>query len=304
MNEELRSTAEELETSREELQSVNEELMTVNDELKIKIEELSVSNNDIKNLLNSGDFGTIFLDRSLRVKMFTPPAREVFNLIDADINRPLADITTKIDFADLHRDVERVLDTLQAVKREFETAKGKWYLMRVFPYRTTEDKISGAVVTFIDITTRVHSEQALHNLVQSREQQRRIFDTTLSTINGFAYIFDKDGRFVDSNRPLLDLLGIALEEIIGKNFFDLNYPEDLAARLQRQIREVFETKATVRDETPFTSLNDDHNYYEYIFNPVFAADGSVESVAGSTRHFRSHGTHGRSAASRKLRQTG
>ncbi len=148
INEELRSTAEELETSREELQSVNEELLTVNQELEIKIEELSVSNSDFKNLLNSTDIGTIFLDRGLRVKLFTPSVRDVFNLIEADLNRPLADITTKLNFADLQADVERVLETLQPVERELETDKGRWYLMRVFPYRTTEDKISGAVVTF------------------------------------------------------------------------------------------------------------------------------------------------------------
>ncbi|HEX8639151.1 MAG TPA: PAS domain S-box protein, partial [Pyrinomonadaceae bacterium] len=283
MNEELRSTAEELETSREELQSVNEELMTVNQELKIKIEELSTSNNDFKNLLHSTDIGTIFLDRSLRVKMFTPPAREVFNLIDADINRPLADITTKMDFADLHRDVEQVLETLHTVEREFETDKGRWYLLRVFPYRTTDDKINGAVATFVDITTRVHSEQALHQMMQSRESQRRIFDTTLSTINDFAYIFDKEGRFVYSNQPLLDLLGVTLDEIIGKNFFDLNYPQDLAARHQREIQQVFETGKPLKAESTFTAPDGATGIYEYIFNPVLAADGSVESIAGSTR---------------------
>jgi two-component system CheB/CheR fusion protein len=161
MNEELRSTAEELETSREELQSVNEELLTVNQELKIKIEELSISNNDFKNLLNSTDIGTIFLDRSLRVKMFTPRVREVFNLIDADINRPLADITTKLNFDDLHTDVERVLDTLHTVEREFVTAADKWYLLRVFPYRTSEDNINGVVVTLFDITGRKAAEDAV-----------------------------------------------------------------------------------------------------------------------------------------------
>ncbi len=276
MNEELRSTAEELETSREEL-------LTVNQELKIKIEELSNSNNDFQNLLNSTDIGTIFLDRGLRVKMFTPPAREVFNLIDADLNRPLADITTKISFAALQADVESVFETLQTVEREFETDKGKWYLMRVFPYRTSEDRISGAIVTFIDITTRVQSEQALHKIVRIREQQTRIFDTTLSSIADFAYTFDREGRFIYANNPLLNLLGITLEEIAGKTFRELPYPKDLADKLMAQIEQVFETRKPVTDETPFTDPEGREGYYEYIFTPVIGADGAIEVVAGSTR---------------------
>ncbi len=283
INEDLRSTAEELETSREELQSVNEELMTVNQELKIKIEELSQSNSDFQNLLNSTDIGTIFLDRALRVKMFTPEASAVFNLIEADINRPLADITTRLVFADLQADVESVLDTLQTVEREFETERGKWYLLRIFPYRTAEDKISGAVVTFIEITNRVESERALSKIAQSREQQTRIFDTALSSIADFAYTFDSEGRFTYANKPLLDLLGITLEEITGKTFHELPYPKDLAHKLQAQIRQVFETKKPVTDETPFVNPAGEEGFYEYIFAPVVGENGAVEVVAGSTR---------------------
>jgi len=283
MNEELRSTAEELETSREELQSVNEELMTVNQELKIKIEKLSISNNDFQNLLNSTDIGTIFLDRKLRVKMFTPTASKVFNLIDADLNRPLADIATKLVFANLQTDIERVLETLQTIEREVETHKGKWYLMRAFPYRAAQDKISGVVVTFIDITERIRKEQAMHITAQNREQQARIFDTTLSSIADFAYTFDRDGRFIYANPPLLDLFGVTLEEITGKTFRELPYPIDLADRMMKQIEWVFIMGKVVRDETPFVSPSGDKGFYEYIFNPIFGEDGAVEVVAGSTR---------------------
>lgn len=123
----------------------------------------------------------------------------------------------------------------------------------------------------------------LRKLVQQQEQQLRVFDATLSTIADFAYTFDRDGRFIYSNRSLLDLLGITAEEIVGKNFFDLGYPTELATRLQHQIEHVFVTKEHVVDETPFTGPTGAEGYYEYIFRPVFAADGSVEMVAGSTR---------------------
>jgi len=137
--------------------------------------------------------------------------------------------------------------------------------------------------------SRPDDEQAAQSEVELREahanlaRQLRIFDTTLSAITDFTYIFDRDGRFLYSNQALLNFLGISLEEIIGKNFFDLNYPEDLAERLQRQIQEVFSTKKNLTDETPFTSPAGAAGFYEYIFTPVFGADGAVEAVAGSTR---------------------
>ena len=128
------------------------------------------------------------------------------------------------------------------------------------------------------------AEAALHESAQRVERQVRIFDTTLSSIVDFAYIFDRDGRFIYSNQPLLDLLGITCNEIVGKNFFDLKYPDELASKLQRQIQQVIDTKSRITDETPFTSPTGVAGYYEYIFTPVIAANGSVEVVAGSTRN--------------------
>ena len=141
-----------------------------------------------------------------------------------------------------------------------------------------------------DVTARKEAERAMveansaaREATALRERQARVFDTILTSISDFAYIFDRDGRFIYSNKALLDLLGITHEQILGKNFFDLKYPDDLAARLQRQIQQVIDTRQPVTDETPYTSQSGAGGYYEYIFNPVFAADGSVESVAGTTR---------------------
>ena len=133
MNEELRSAAEELETGKEELQSVNEELTTVNEELKIKIDELAVTNNDFQNFINATDIGTIFLDRSLRVKFSTPLAREVFNLLDSDGGRLLSDITSRLSYAGIHDDVQRVLDRLTPIEREVQSDDDRWHLMRLLP---------------------------------------------------------------------------------------------------------------------------------------------------------------------------
>ena len=167
MNEELRSAAEELETSKEELQSVNEELTTVNQELKIKIEELSQANNDFTNLMNSTEIGTIFLDRGLRVKQFTSRAVDVFNLIPADKGRPLADITHKLNYEHLLEDVEEVITTLHKSQREVETVDNRWYLLRILPYRTSEDRIDGVVITFLNVTA---SKIAKRDLETARKQ--------------------------------------------------------------------------------------------------------------------------------------
>jgi len=115
------------------------------------------------------------------------------------------------------------------------------------------------------------------------DRQARVLDITLSSISDFAYIFDREGRFVFVNQALLNLWGLKLADAVGKNFFDLQYPEELAARLQRQIQTVFETKAGLTDETPYTSQTGAGGYYEYIFRPVLDRAGNVELVAGSTR---------------------
>jgi len=158
MNEELRSAAEELETSKEELQSVNEELTTVNQELKLKIDELGLANNDLQNFINSTDIATIFLDRQLRVKLFTARSRDIFNLLSTDAGRPLSDITNSLNYTQLHEDVKLVLDRLHTLEREVETRDRRWFLMRVLPYRTSEDRIEGVVLTFVELRQRKQAE--------------------------------------------------------------------------------------------------------------------------------------------------
>ncbi len=161
MNEELRSAAEELETSKEELQSINEELRTVNQELKVKIEETAIYSNNLQNLINSTDIGTIFLDRSYRVVLYTPATSSIFNLIATDYGRPLSDITSRLENVDVMKDAETVLETLTVVEREVRTRQNRIYVMRTKPYRTDEDRIRGVVITFVDITKRKRDEELL-----------------------------------------------------------------------------------------------------------------------------------------------
>jgi PAS domain S-box-containing protein len=153
------------------------------------------------------------------------------------------------------------------------------------PISDDEGKLIGIVGVSIDITARKRQEESLKELTRQLEQQSNVFNTTLSSITDFAYIFDRNGRFIYANQPLLDLWGLKLNEAVGKNFFDLQYPDDLALRLQQQIQQVIDTRQGVRDETPYTSPTGAEGFYEYIFTPVFAADGTIEVVAGSTRDY-------------------
>ena len=173
MNEELRSAAEELETSKEELQSINEELRTVNQELKIKIDETILNNNNLHNLINSSDIGTIFLDKKFCIAFFTPAVTQIFNLIPGDKGRPLTDITSRLEYKNLLDDAKMVLDNLQSVEKEVATTDQRKYLLRVLPYRTSEDQINGVVITFVDITARSKAEVDLH---QSQDRLQTVTD--------------------------------------------------------------------------------------------------------------------------------
>src|SRR6185436_2613900 len=223
MNEELRSAAEELETGKEELQSVNEELTTVNEELKIKIEELAVTNNDFQNFINATDIGAIFLDRSLRVKFSTPRAREVFNLLDSDGGRLLSDITSRLSYGGVHLDVQSVLEQLTPIEREVESDDHHWHLMRLRPYRTTDNRIEGVVITFQDITERYSAEVRLR---QSEERLRMLVDSALDYA---IFTLTEDG-IIDSWNPGAErMFGYVADESLGCHFEMLFTPEDRAA---------------------------------------------------------------------------
>ncbi|HBA89262.1 MAG TPA: chemotaxis protein CheB [Geobacter sp.] len=152
-NEELQSTNEELTTSREEMQSLNEELQTVNAEQQSKMDELSRVNDDMRNLLNSTEIVTVFLDRELHVRRFTSGADKLFKLIQGDVGRPLSDIASELLYPGMYDQAQEVLRTLVFSEKEVATGDGRWYLVRIMPYRTLEDVIAGVVITFTNISS-------------------------------------------------------------------------------------------------------------------------------------------------------
>jgi two-component system CheB/CheR fusion protein len=162
VNEELQSTNEELETSKEELQSVNEELATVNTELQTKVIDLSRSNNDMNNLLAGTGVGTVFVDHQLKILRFTPAASAIINLIPSDVGRSVAHIVSNlVGYGDLVDDVRTVLRSLIPKALEVQTSGNAWYALHIQPYRTLDNVIEGAVISFENITAMVHTRDAL-----------------------------------------------------------------------------------------------------------------------------------------------
>jgi two-component system CheB/CheR fusion protein len=220
INEELRSTTEELETSKEELQSINEELITVNHELKLKVDETGKSNDDLQNFIAATEIATIFIDRAMRIKRYTPRAVEIFNLIAGDIGRPLLDITHCLSYDEMQTDAASVFDTLRTSEREVKSNNGNWYIARLIPYRTREDLIDGLVLTFIDITSLHRTQKKL------AEEERRMQLVAASTKDYAIITQDPKGRVTSWNSGAQRIFGYREEEVLGELIDIIFTPED------------------------------------------------------------------------------
>ncbi|MDO9226327.1 MAG: chemotaxis protein CheB [Pseudomonadota bacterium] len=229
-NEELQSTNEELETSKEELQSVNEELITVNSELQAKIEQLAGMQNDMKNLLDNINIGTIFLDTQLCIRRFTREAVRVYRLVATDVGRPLADIKSDLTGDDLLSESQRVLDTLAPSEREIHTTGGATYLARIQPYRTLDNVIEGVVLTFNDISTRIKAEAAV-------QEARALAEAIVDTVREPLIVLDGDLRVVSASRAFYKRFKTTAGATVGQPLYELgNGQWDLP-----QLRELLET---------------------------------------------------------------
>jgi two-component system CheB/CheR fusion protein len=222
VNEELHTTNEELETTKEELQSVNEELATLNAELQTKVVDLSRTNNDMNNLLAGTGIGTVFVDLKLRILRFTPTASVITNLILSDVGRPVAHIVSNLVRYDrLVADVQAVLDTLQPKEVDVQATNGKWYTMRILPYRTLDNAIEGAVITFVDIDEIVHTREALR---KANEVLR--LAVVVRDAHDAITVQDLDGRILAWNPGAARMYGWSEAEALLMNVCD-RIPQEL-----------------------------------------------------------------------------
>jgi two-component system CheB/CheR fusion protein len=213
-NEELQSTNEEALTTKEEMQSLNEELMTINMQYQGKAEELTRINNDVKNLLDSTEIGTIFLDHNLDILRYTPQVRKLFNLIPTDVGRPITHVVSNFDNSTIESDIKTVIDTLANREIEVKTKTNEWYRVRIMPYRTLDNFISGAVLTFSLIT-------AYKQLEYLSEDLRKSIDTITSLYPEPAAVLDGDLNIRTMNEPFRKLFNIKQQKRLNQQFIPL-----------------------------------------------------------------------------------
>jgi two-component system CheB/CheR fusion protein len=233
VNEELQSTNEELETSKEELQSLNEELHTVNAELNAKVEEVDRANTDLRNVFESTRIATIFLDRDQIIRSFTPTMTSLFNLIAGDRGRPLTDIASSLVKGDLKRDVQAVLERGEVIERNVSRADGQsHYLMRVHPYRGHDNKIDGAVLTFVDVSAMTEAESLQRTLIEELNHRVR---NMLAVVNAIASQTLRSTKspaaFAEAFTGRVRAMGSSFSLVSRESWKDVSFEEILSTHL-------------------------------------------------------------------------
>jgi two-component system CheB/CheR fusion protein len=217
-NEELQSTNEELTSSKEEMQSMNEELQTLNAELQSKVDDFSRVNNDMKNLLNSTDIATLFLDKELNIRRFTIQATKIIKLIKSDIGRPFTDLVTDLIYPELSADALEVLKTLVFIQKPIPTKDGRWFNIRIMPYRTLDDRIDGLVITFINISELKKVELKL-------DETEKVNNLLFNLSSDILIKLSTDLKIADFNPTAEKFFGMSREDVLNRNYIQLFVPE-------------------------------------------------------------------------------
>jgi two-component system CheB/CheR fusion protein len=238
-NEELQSTNEELMSSKEEMQSMNEELQTLNAELQSKVDDFKRVNNDMKNLLNSTDIATLFLDNDMNIRRFTIQAVKIFKLIKSDIGRPFTDLVSDLIYPDLSDDALKVLKTLVYIKKQIPTKDGRWFSIRIMPYRTLDDKVDGVVITFFNISDLKEVEIKLHET----EQMNKLL---LNSASDIIIKLATDWKILAVNPAGEKYFGKNQEEIVNKNYIHMFIPEQLRKKTENEMNKILRESQDTR----------------------------------------------------------
>jgi two-component system CheB/CheR fusion protein len=289
-NEELQSTNEELTTSQEEMQSMNEELHSVNQELQTRLDELARANNDMKNLLDSTDIATLYLDNALCVRRFSSETSKVTRLIPGDVGRPISDIASALLYPELIEDARQVLRTLVQVERQIPTPDGDWFAARILPYRMQDNMIDGVVITFVDITGIKQTEELLR---KANELHR--LAVVVRDAHDAITVQDMDGRIIAWNPGAVRMYGWSETEALAMNVRDRipqGLREEALAKLhqlcQAEILEPYRTERITKDGnvvevwmTPTALMNEAGQMYA-----IATSERTRESNLGQTMDVR------------------
>lgn len=266
-NEELQSTNEELTTSKEEMQSLNEELQTVNAELQSKLSEFEQANNDMKNLLNSTEIATLFLDKELNIRRYTDPVTKIFKLRTTDTGRPFTDLVTELDYPEMGIHVHQVIKNLTSIQNTIPTRDGKWFYVRIMPYRTLDDRIDGIVITFTDITAAKQAEETL----ASENRYRRLFE---SAKDGILILDAQTGKIMDVNPFLIELLGYTKEQFIEKAIWEIGSLKDIVANKDK-FQELQQNKFVRYENLPLETAGGKKINVEFVSNAYLVNNNKV-----------------------------
>jgi two-component system CheB/CheR fusion protein len=274
-NEELQSTNEELTTSKEEMQSLNEELQTVNAELQAKVDDYSRVNNDMKNLLNSTEIATLFLDKELNIRRFTVAATKIFKLIKSDIGRPFTDQATDLNYPGLADDATEVLRTLVFIQKEIPASDGRWFLVRIMPYRTSDDRIDGLVITFINISDHKRLEEKLL-------ENEKMFHLLLGASTDVKVILSDGMKILEFNPAAELFFGKKREDSINRNFIQMFVPEEFRISTEKNIKKILskglndKVKMKVTDATGSISVVE--GFVTVSLNNLNKVEGMILSI--------------------------
>jgi two-component system CheB/CheR fusion protein len=265
-NEELQSTNEELTTSKEEMQSLNEELQTVNVELQSKVGDFVQANNDMKNLLNSTEIATLFLDKELNIRRYTDILHDIIKLRSGDVGRPFTELVSNLMYPDIEAHARKVLKTLTTIESTITTTDGKWYIVRIMPYRTTDDRIDGLVITFTDITVakklEIEVKKANDKLAASEIRYRSLFEMAK---DGILILDAQTGKIVDVNPFLIELLGYSKEEFIEKAIWEIGLFKDIVANKEK-FNELQQHELVRYENLPLETANKKTIKVEFVSN--------------------------------------
>ena len=268
VNEELQSSNEELETSKEEMQSVNEELHTINVEMASKNAQLTHLNSDIKNLLESTDIATLFLDDKLRIKSFTGGISDIFSVRAADVGRPITEIVSLLDYADLQRDVKTVLRKLTVTERRVTLKDAAMsFEMRIRPYRTVDNAIDGVVCTFIDVTAREAADAVL------RENERQ-FHALAESIPQLAWIMDAKGYIFWYNKRWFEYTNASLDEMKGSGWRSVHHPDEVD-RVAKHLQQCVDTGVVWEDTFPLRGADGKYRWFLSRAEPIRDESGKI-----------------------------
>lgn len=272
MNEELQSANEELETSKEELQSLNEELGTVNNQLHDKVGDLEAANTDMANFLNCTDIATIFLDTSFRIKRFTPASTRLFSLIATDVGRPLSDIARQFADEDLLKDAQQLLRDLQPREKEVRTEDGRWFMRRIVPYRTLDNRIDGVAITCVDVTERKESADSV---------VRRLATIVESSADAI-FSKDLDGTVRTWNQGAERLYGYTADEIVGQSI-QLTIPENRGKEWTEAMARLARGEHVEQMETERVRKDGQRIPVELTYSPLWDSKGKIVGISATVR---------------------